>query len=108
MTVTVTSPWNNNATSIYEGFIWSITFNGVSVQGDVPSLVLEDESITGDELGLIATSVVIKEEVKGNHAGFKVKFRDQLSYCIGWDSRIVNMNLGISDRGKKTLLFHHF
>jgi hypothetical protein len=86
MTVTVTSPWNNNATSIYEGFIWSITFNGVSVQGDVPSLVLEDESITGDELGLIATSVVIKEEVKGNHAGFKVKFRDQLSYCIGWDS----------------------
>merc|ERR1711937_306034 len=33
------------------------------------------------------TSVaVINEETKGNHAGFKIKFRDELSYCIGWDS----------------------
>jgi len=86
LTVSITSPWNHNASSIYEGFTWSITFNGVSVQGDIPLLAVEEESITGDELGLISTEINIEEKTKGNHAGFKIKFRDQLSYCIGWDS----------------------
>jgi len=86
ISVTVTSPWNTNASSIYEGLVWSITFHGVSVQGDVPLIFVAEENIHGDELGLFPTSPVVEERVKGNHAGFKLKFKNRTSYCIGWDS----------------------
>jgi hypothetical protein len=88
VTVTGTSPWNGNTSSIWEGYVFSITFSGVAVQSDVPLLKVSGDSVTGDELGLHTTVPAIQEEVKGNHAGFKMLFQSgkRASYCIGHDA----------------------
>eukprot|EP00505_MAST-04D_sp_SCG-Rhode-Island_P003777 Stramenopile-MAST_4_protein_3777 len=87
VTVTKTSPFNANVSSVWEGYEFTVTFSGVAVQSDVPLLVMAEDSLTGDEYGTWDTVPLITEHTKGNHFGFKLDFgAGKTSYCIGWDS----------------------
>ena len=87
---------NNN-----EGYIFSITFQGSYVPGNVPTLIAVDNNLGGQittDSNNGAVSITIQEVTPGLTPGFRLKYNNQQTGCIAWDEDGDTSIVGIEAR----------
>ena len=81
--VVVTRSNINNPTN--EGYVFSVTFSGSYVAGNVSLLSLQDNSLGGQSTSDGAITVTINELIAGYTPGFKLVYGSETTGCIAWD-----------------------
>ena len=81
--VNVTRSNINNATN--EGYVFSVTFSGSYVAGNVSLLSLQDNLLGGQSTSDGAITVTINELIAGYTPGFKLVYGSETTGCIAWD-----------------------
>ena len=81
--VVVTRSNINNATN--EGYVFSVTFSGSYVAGNVSLLSLQNNLLGGQNTSDGAITVIIDQLIAGYTPGFKLVYGSETTGCIAWD-----------------------
>ena len=94
--VAVTRSDYNSATN--EGYVFSITFQGNLVPGNVPLLVVGDNNLGGVSTSDGSISISIANQQEGYRPGFKLVYDSDRTGCIAWDEGGDTSTVGVEAR----------
>ena len=76
-----------------EGYVFTVTFSGNYVPGNVPQLVVGGTNTLGNGIstndGAITVQIATTQE--GKRPGFKLTYNSQTTGCIAWDLSLIHI-----------------
>ena len=87
-------------TTINEGYVFTVTFSGNYVPGNVPELVVGGTNTLGNGISTNDGSITVQIDTtqEGNKPGFKLTYASQTTGCIAWDQSGDTSVVGVDAR----------
>ena len=73
-----------STTASNEGYVWTVTFSGTAVQGNVPLLSVTDDNLGSGNTYDDTHSLTIATTTVGIHPGFVVTYSGESTTCLPW------------------------
>ena len=92
--VTVT----RSTTASNEGYVWTVTFSGTAVQGNVPLLSVTDDNLGSGNTYDDTHSLTVATTTPSVFPGFRITYAGETTGCIGWDAEVSGTRASMQSR----------